>query len=422
MKAAAYLCSLVALLLAASLCVPLQLPLQLHEPLDHDAYVWQRQWRPEVGAAIRQNRDLVRAWRILLAHISAAGELQSVSPDIAALQASRRPVIAVIRIEGQINHFDENILRQQVLHELERLRAAHLEPAGVEIDHDCARSQLARYAAFLQNLRKAFPTRLPLSITALPDWLESDQLAEVLAQTDESVLQVHAVENPRRGLFDPLRAAAWIKRYAKISRHAFRVALPAYGAQLRFDAYGNLAGVQSEMPLLGDVARTREVIVPPRLIQTFIRELERSRPPNLAGIAWFRLPVAGDRRAWNPRTWRTVVTGAPLNGTLRVSTRQHNDGLLFDIILANPSDIDLEKPQAIALPKDCAVADGLNGYDFIATGTNATGTLTANSAAPVIPGPSLQARQMGLIPPGRQFIVGWARCSHSPGPELHARN
>lgn len=418
MKAAAYLCSLVALLLAASLCVPLQ----SHAPLDHDAYVWQRQWRLEVGAAIRQNRDLVRAWRILLAQISTAGELQSVSPDIAALQASRRPVIGVIRIEGQIGHFDENILRQQVLHELDRLRAAHLEPAGVEIDHDCARSQLPRYAAFLQNLRKALPPRLTLVITALPDWLESDQLASVLAQTDESVLQVHAVENPRRGLFDPLRAAIWVRRYAKISQHTFRVALPAYGAQLRFDAYGNLAGVQSETPLLGSAARTREVIVSPRLVQTFIQQLERSPPPNLAGIAWFRLPVAGDRRAWSARTWRTVVTGAPLNGTLRLSAHRHNDDQLFDIILANPSDIDLEKPQVIALPEDCAVADGLNGYDFIATGTTAGGILAASPAASVIPGPSLQARQMGLIPPGRQFIIGWARCSHAPGPELHARN
>lgn len=403
MKVAAYLCSLTGVLVLVLFCA---LP-GSSGPLSHDAYVWQRQWRPEVGIAIQQNSDVVHAWHVLFAQIDANGSLRRVHPDVPALLASQRPVIAVVRIETQSGHFDANALREHILGLLSEIQAANIPLAGIEVDHDCARSQLPRYANFLAQLKQKLPFHLPLSATTLPDWLESPALPTLLSQLDESVLQVHAVTNPRTGLFDAAQAETWASRYAAITPRPFRVAVPNYGTQLRFDAHGNLIGVQSETPLLGQAAHIRELIVPPAQVQTLLQHLQHKPPRLFAGVVWFRLPVADDERGWHVGTWRAVITGRTLTQKLEITAHQQSDPQLFDILLRNPSDIDLETPTEIALPSDCQTADGLNGYDLVAS---------AHA------GMVLQRRQAGLFPPGQTRLIGWARCLLPPGNSLHVRS
>ncbi|MDA4569495.1 DUF3142 domain-containing protein, partial [Escherichia coli] len=67
---------------------------------------------------------------------------------------------------------------------------------------------------FLTALKNRLEPGTPLSITALPTWLNSPDLDALLKVPDESVLQVHAVLNPTQGLFDAKRAQAWISAFA----------------------------------------------------------------------------------------------------------------------------------------------------------------------------------------------------------------
>ena len=112
-----------------------------------------------------------------------------------------------------------------------------------------ATARLAAYARFLSNLRSRMGRAVPLSITALPAWLSSPEVDEVFAQADEIDLQVHAVQNPRMGLFNRERARAWIDELLHRTSKPFRVALPAYGSRVSWREDGNLLAIEGEMPL-----------------------------------------------------------------------------------------------------------------------------------------------------------------------------
>ena len=55
------------------------------------------------------------------------------------------------------------------------------------------------YVRFLAELRSRLARRIALSITALPTWMNSAELERLTRDLDEIVLQVHAVDDPRRG-------------------------------------------------------------------------------------------------------------------------------------------------------------------------------------------------------------------------------
>jgi hypothetical protein len=78
--------------------------------LPQDAYIWQRKWTPAVHAAVTQSADLVRAWRVLAAYSDEGSRLQTVAVDWKALKNSGRPVVAVVRINGQLAHYDDDQL------------------------------------------------------------------------------------------------------------------------------------------------------------------------------------------------------------------------------------------------------------------------------------------------------------------------
>src|ERR1700690_498531 len=80
---------------------------ETHGVLPQDAYVWQRHWTPSVASAVTQSSDLVRAWRVLAAQSDAQGRLGPMAVDWAALARSGRPVIPVIRIDGQLAQWDQ---------------------------------------------------------------------------------------------------------------------------------------------------------------------------------------------------------------------------------------------------------------------------------------------------------------------------
>lgn len=363
--------------------------------LPSDAYIWQRHWTPALVAAVQSSADIVSQWRVLAAQADAGGQWLTTAPDFASLIASGRPVVAVLRIDGQLAGWDEHVLSARVAQVLDIWRRSGVRLAGIEIDHDCATARLPAYAHWLGSVRSLLQNQERLSITGLPTWLQSRDLEAVLAQVDEAVLQVHAVENPRVGLFDPLLAHTWLEQFGARMHKPWRVALPAYGSRVAWDADGRVVSIESERTTLVSGAESHELMADPQTLQDFVRQLTRKPPPGLAGIVWFRLPTQQDSRAWSPVTWRAVLAQAPISPQIDAQLRSTGDPQLFDLVLSNTGVGDGPPPSIIRITGSCAAADGINGYVMV-RGTD---------------GLSFQARQPGLLKPGRQRTVGWLRCA-----------
>lgn len=365
--------------------------------LPQDAYIWQRQWTPALRAAISASSPALARWRVLGAELGVSGRWIDIDPDPALLGSVPKPLVLVVRINGQLARFDSADIERHIQQRLVDWRARGLAPAMLEIDYDCATAKLPAYAALLSHLKPQLD--VPLSITALPTWLDSPQLGTLLAVPDMATLQVHAVLDARQGLFDPERARAWIDQFARRTTHPWYVALPAYGARVVWDGRGRIAAVESETPtLVGGMAN--ELIAPPAQLAGFAAQLERDLPRGLAGIAWFRLPTGDDRRAWSLSTWLAVLQRQPLQADVMVRLAASGaDQALRDIVLDNPGNADAPLPLRIRLEAGCANADGINGY-----------ALDRDAQ-----GPYLRRTQAGLLRPGARRNVGWLRCQSGPG-------
>lgn len=362
-------------------------------PLTHDAYIWQRQWTPGLRDAIAASNDLVRDWRVLAAQADRDGRFHVFTPDLPV--QGGRPAIAVVRIDGRLARFDTDELIGRI-DEVHR-RWPHI--AGIEIDYDCPTSRLPAYTAFLRQLKDRLGS-MPLSITALPTWLGSSNLDALLAVPDEAVLQVHAVQAPQAGLFDPDVAAGWITDFSAHTRKPFRVALPTYGSRVSWNADGSLLAVESESAALASGAVASELYAAPSTVLAFVQRLEAHRPARLAGLVWFRLPTPEDTRAWSLTTWRGVVTGHVDTQPVTVSLNTPTADGPSDIVIENPGGMDAEAPSRVALPPGCTVADGIDGYALRRTGD----------------GLSLVAVQARPLPAHASRPIGWARCA--PGTTL----
>jgi Protein of unknown function (DUF3142) len=395
------------LALAAAAALPLAGAERPVRPLAHEAYLWQRHWTPALRAAIRGSADLVGAFRVQAARADARGRLKPVAVDWAALAASGRPAVAVVRIEGQLARFDEAALLDDLAAFAAALPRGSTPILGLEIDHDCATARLPAYGRFLGRLRAALdgaPDRPRLSVTALPAWTASPHLAGVLAPVDEAVLQVHAVLSPAHGLFDGARAADWVRAFAARSPKPFRVALPAYGARVGFRADGRIASVESEAPLLAGGEAPVELAAAPQEVAGFLRVLEREALPRLAGVVWFRLPTGADRRAWGLETWRAVVRGADLRPAVAIRLRPSGIPGTRDVVLVNGGALDGSLPATVDLPPGCAAADGVAGYALDRTG----------------PDPILRRLQPGILRGGAERAIGWTRCAAEAEPDARS--
>jgi hypothetical protein len=380
----------------------------LPTPWPNDIYVWQRAWTPTLGQAMDQAAPKVAAWRVLAAEVSAEGRVAPALLNDGRLESLRahlagRPVILVVRIDGRLSETDPAALVTMALAPLERWREAGVAVAGLEIDHDCPTARLPFYARFLTALRARLGnTRL--SITALPTWLPAPALADVVAVPDEVVLQVHAVAAPTDGLFNRAQAARWVAAYGQRFNTPFRVALPDYGARVSWNADDSLATVEGETPLLGGGAHATELMARPADVAEFLKALRAKVPPNLTGIAWFRLPTTDDRRAWSLATWAAVARGETPTGHVTAVTEPTTTPGLSSLLLVNDGAADAELPAGLDLPAACPLGDGANGYarDPLA------GRLVRLST--------------GLLPPGDRRTVGWLRCPESPSPPvIHVR-
>lgn len=362
-------------------------------PLDQQLYIWQRQWTPAHETALRDSHDDFSTLRVLALQAFPNAGWRRALIDAPLLQADGRPLIAVIRLDGQLKSLDQDQVTAQILQVLADWQAQGLTLSGVEIDHDAGNARLPGYAEFLKHLHAALPSNLALSITALPAWLDSAQLPTLLQTVDSSVLQVHAVSDPRRGLFDPDQALKWAKAWARISEKPFYLALPSYGVALLPDD-GGPPLVESEVQLERGGER-RELLADPLQLSQLGKTLREEPPAHLAGLIWFRLPLANDRRAWSLTTLRAVARGDQLVSRLGVTFSEH--GGLYDIKLDNPGNLDSAWPARITFKAHgCEGADALAGYALQQGPDLLTFTRLRD----------------GRLPAGGQRAIGWARCAH----------
>ena len=140
-------------------------------PLDQQLYVWQRQWRPAHAEALAQSRADFSTLRVLALQAQPQAGWSRARIDVELLRRDARPLIAVVRLDGQLPQLDPAEIGQQLAALVRDWQAAGLRLSGLEIDHDCATSRLPAYAELLREVRRQLPAELRLSITALPAWL-----------------------------------------------------------------------------------------------------------------------------------------------------------------------------------------------------------------------------------------------------------
>ncbi|QZP34465.1 DUF3142 domain-containing protein [Pseudomonas sp. DR48] len=362
-------------------------------PLDQQLYVWQRQWTPAHDAALKDSRADFSTLRVLALQAFPGAGWSRARINPALLKRDGRPLIAVIRLDGQLKALDQDEVTAQIQQVLGDWQGQGLILSGVEIDHDAGSARLPAYREFLTHLRAVIPASVPLSITALPAWIDSPELPALLATVDSSVLQVHAVSDPRRGLFDAVQAGKWAKAWSRITSKPFYLALPAYGVALLPGASGAPV-VESEVPV-ERVGKRRELLADPVQLSKLAAELRADPPARLAGLIWFRLPLAGDRRAWSLNTLGAVARGDVLDSHLSLKLSAQ-DGL-YDISVSNPGNLDSAWPERVTLAvQGCDGADALAGYALQQSPDLLTFT----------------RQREGRLPAGGQRGIGWARCTH----------
>ena len=77
-------------------------------PLDQQLYVWQRQWTPAHEAALKDSRADFSTLRVLALQAFPQAGWSRARIDPALLKRDGRPLIAVIRLDGQLKSLNQD--------------------------------------------------------------------------------------------------------------------------------------------------------------------------------------------------------------------------------------------------------------------------------------------------------------------------
>ena len=388
--------------------------------MPQEAYVWQRSWTASVREAVEASGERGRGGErgaglaglvVLGASVSfAAGEpvVTEVAFDAGALRASGQPIGLALRIgpyrgpiEARGRVFER--LRAAAGGMIERARAAQIPVTELQIDFDCAASRLEDYRAWVEGMRAA-SGGAAVTITALPSWLGQRAFAPLAEATDGFVLQVHSAERPEDpraalALCDPSRARRAVEAAGRLGK-SFRVALPTYSYALSLDGEGRLLGLSAEEPPRGfaDEASRRLLRADPAAMAGLVRSLTADRPASLAGILWYRLPVAGDRYNWQPSTLAAVMEGRAPAAALRAELHSPEPGL-WEVQLVNRGDEDAPLATEVSLrwaSGSLVGSDALAGFEAREEGRALR----------------LEGKAEGrVVAAGQRLPIGWLRIS-----------
>jgi hypothetical protein len=233
--------------------------------------------------------------------------------DWQALRDAGRPVGLALRIgrfqgwgggTGRFEDEPETVRRlADLAGELAKQARSHgLALREIQIDYDCPESKLSDYPVLIEAVRRSVaPT--PVTVTALPSWLRHQWAFRTLSRkADGVVLQVHSPRSP--DLVDPSEAARAVEEAAKAGR-PFRVALPTYST------------------------------ADPDAMTGLVQRWTADRPPELAGLVWYRLPVASDTQNWARATLKAVMAGRAPRREIRTALRRPVSALVEIDLLAD---------------------------------------------------------------------------------------
>lgn len=360
--------------------------------LQHQAYIWQRQWTAQHDIALAASKTDFNTLRVLALQIDLNNGTylwQKARVALHSLQQDGRPVILVVRIDGRISELQHLSILWQLKPLLQSWQAAGIKVSGVEIDYDSPRSQLPLYQAWLRQLKSQLPAGMPLQITALPDWLLAAEFPDLAATVDGVTLQLHSILSPEQGLFDVDVAKAWVRQLQSFELKTFNIALPAYHSALINSPSG--WQVESEVPLASPGPR-QEMYVAPKTVAEFLAWLQRQNIEGLQ-VVWFRLPLATDQRAWPLPTLQAVIRQQALHADVRLELT--GTAPLFELTAQNQGNSTGVLPNTIQLnATDCVGMDALQAFALQQQGDSIT----------------LQRQQNLGLAAGQQLKLGWFRC------------
>ena len=422
-------------------------------PLSHEVYVWQRAWTEPVRNAVAQHATNFSEVCVLKAEVSwkdKKPQVVRVSPDYATLARTQRPIGIALRIgpypgpfagapgnfglRGQAKRDPALALASQeptnskapsplrsagavqdatgeaitrflcdlAASLVTEARSNHVNLSELQIDFDCAESKLAGYRVWVEEIQQRVAP-LPVTITALPSWLNSRAFKRLAAVATNYVLQVHSVTRPRSfdapfTLCDPRAAQRAVERAGRIGV-PFRVALPTYGYLLAFDGGGKFIGLSAEgaRPNWPTNAQLREVSSDPLELAALVQNWTARRPAAMRGVIWYRLPTIVDNFNWRWPTLGAIVAARVPREVLRVHTRRVESGLV-EISLANEGELDISSRLAVEVRWSDArlvAGDSLRDFELAESGASAARFQTRS--------------QPGRLRAGETLVLGWLR-------------
>ncbi len=378
------------------------------------AYVWQRSWSPRVELAIKTQAEQIDGLTVLCAEVMRGYQDKptwiNVLPNWELLKQSELPINLAIRAGEYSDSFEADqpmtqCLLGEVRKALASVRAAGLEPAAVEIDFDCATRNLEGYAEWLRLIREELGG-VPLSITTLPTWMSRPEaFADLIAEVDHFVLQVHSVQRAHTIdsdalLCDPQLAQHWTLQAARFGK-PYHVALPTYAYRLGYDDSGKLVEVAGEnaSPMQNPDWRYRVIRAEPDAMSSLVRTFRVDRPANCLGVIWYRLPIGQELHNWDPQTWRAVMAGRVGGDTWQAHARTSSGGVV-EIELIQNSEIAAEPPEQILVSwgEGTALAwDGQRQYSVITSPDHGLIWQWPSTISPP------------LLRNGTRWTIGWLR-------------
>lgn len=379
-----------------------------------EGYVWQRVWTPQVRTGVAEARGKFSGLTVLAVEVDWRDQQPVVTRpklDFPLLVSLGVPISLAMRIGPWPGPYEITDARTQQMvtwlrEVIKQAEMAGCQPVEVQIDFDAATAKLEGYQTWLTLLQQA-AAPIPISFTALPDWLNSPILKSMARQTGRFVLQVHAVEKAQRRAQDPAliqagQALRWVERAAEYGV-PFRVALPTYRSVVGFNAEGKVIGIDSEGPRRAWPENTELVsyFSPPEVIAGLVRDWMVDRPGMLAGLLWYRLPVPEERRNWRWPTLDAVMAGKDPKPDVRVVMRGENP---VDLTLQNQGAADAPWPESIVaqLPEGgggIVAGDALAGYTLVQDpATSGRGEFRKTAGTPD-----------AFLMPGDEKSLGWLR-------------
>ncbi len=378
--------------------------------LPHAAYIWQRSWTPALKAMIKEHDSTFQHLIALGAEITfknGTPETTDARVDYKLLSKLTCPIGLALRIgpyHGAFAADDENAtyIKREASRLIRNAQKAGVCLSELQIDFDCATSKLNGYRVWVEMLRTTVD--IPITITALPTWLESKDFSALASTSDGFVLQMHSLERPNASDAeitlcrpdDALRAATKASRIGV----PFYVALPTYGYMLTFNSRGELKRVSAEGPAITTPGMaTREVRSNARAMAKLVDTWKHARPDLLKGIIWYRFPSPEDQLNWKWITLESIIKGEKLNPGIVIQV-QNVETTIWEITLLNQGNMDtpLNQPIRITWSEGRPTsADTFRGFTYSFTSSNA---LQITPSRQIIP---------GVLRPGEQRRVGWVR-------------